>query len=160
MIDHKFLNVLNNMSSKVKDSFKKNGIIVPVKTDRGIKIENYEIVKVDQGYTIFNSWGEIETGPLNYLKTAVVIANNLAFKKLENKQLVLEDRIAGSTEFDSRLFEQRLSKSLKINDEFGINFYSIRMVEAKEKHKRHIHSINSQYDKLIFKLKMLEKSNK
>jgi hypothetical protein len=160
MDESKVTNLLHTLKSNVKDNLRKHGIVPPIKTKRGIKIDQYEIVKNQDGWTIFNQWGEAEHQFLNYLQTAILVANNLALRKYENKQVLEDDRAAGSSEFDTKLFEYRYKKSVKNNDDFGVNLYSIRLVEAKNKHKKHFYTISSAYIRMLNKIKMLEKSNK
>lgn len=160
MDETKITKLLHNLKSNVKDNLRKQGVVPPVRTKNGIKIDQFEIVKTQDGWSILNQWGEPEHRSLNYLQTAILVANNLALKKYENRQMLEDDRAAGSSEFDTKLFEYRFKKSLKNNDDFGVNLYSIRLMESKNKHKKHFDTISSAYIRMLNKIKMLEKSNK
>jgi hypothetical protein len=151
---------LHKIKDAVKTTLRNKGIVAPVKTSRGIMLENYEIVLEDTGYVVYNRIQERLYDHINYQQTAVLIANALALGKLVKDEWIINDRSAGATDFDTKLYDLRLTNSIKNKDLFGMQHYQVRLVESKLKHKTHIGSINSAYSKLITALKSLDKSNK
>jgi len=151
---------LNNIKQKVKDNLKKSGIVVPIKTNRGVKLEDYEIVLLPTGYTIYDKWGESVYSGLYYLQTAILIANALVTKRTVKDSWLIDDRTAGATDFDMMLFDTRYKNSVKRNDEFGMAHYKIRYLESKRKHNDHIRPIENAYRGILNTLKSLEKTNK
>jgi hypothetical protein len=151
---------LQTLKNKVKENLRSQGIIVPMKTDRGIKLENYEIVLENTGYTVYNKFEEKVYSNLYYLQTAVLIANALASGRTVKNEWLSDDRYAGVADFDKTLFEQRFTSSLKKKDLFGIQHYHIRLTESRLKHKNHMDSLNISYSRLLNSLRSIEKSNK
>jgi len=151
---------LQTLKNKVKENLRANGIVVPVKTERGLRLEDYEIILEQAGYVVYNRFGEKVYSNLYYLQTAVLVANALASKRTVKNEWISDDRYAGVADFDKTLFEQRFTSSLKKNDMFGIQHYHIRLTESRLKHKNHMNSLNTSYMKLLNSLKSIEKSNK
>jgi hypothetical protein len=160
MNQDELLKRLHKLQDAVKFSLRKQGLVVPIKTGRGLKLDSYEIVLTDTGYTIYNRWGEEEYQFINYLQTAVLVANCLALEKPIKPQWLMCDKQAGATDFDIKLYEDRFRKSMKKKDMFGIHHYNNRLTETKLKHKHQIRVIDSAYSTLLQSLKRIEKSNK
>jgi hypothetical protein len=154
------LNKLQSLKLVVKQSLRQKGIVVPVKTKRGLQLDDYEIVLLNDGYAILNKWKEPSHKGISYMKTAVVVANAMALKRAVKTEWLLDDKIAGYTEFDIKLFDKRYTKSAKQQDLFGMSHYSIRLSESKLKHKSHIANIDSTYLRLLNAVKSVEKSAK
>jgi hypothetical protein len=151
---------LQSLKNKVKDNLKSKGIVVPVKTSRGLKLDDYEIVLEKTGYVVYNKYNEKAYYNLYYLQTAVLIANALASGRTVRNEWVVNDRAAGVSDFDKDLFEHRLNVSLKRKDLFGIQHYHTRLTESKLKHKNYMNSLNNSYMMLLNSLKSIEKYNK
>jgi hypothetical protein len=154
------VNRLCKIKDEVKTALRKNGVVAPIKTSRGIKLEDYEIVLENNIYKIYNRWGEVEVHSINYLQTAVLLANSMALKKTPKINILSEDMQAGSAEFDCKLFEHRFKKSLRDNDVFGIQHYSVRLAETKRKYKQHFSTIENQYQRLLRTFQVPSKTNK
>jgi len=151
---------LQSLKNKVKDNLRTKGIVVPIKTVRGLKLDDYEIVLESSGYSIYDKYKEKVYFNLYYLQTAILIANALASKRTIKNEWITDDRAAGVSEFDKNLFEQRFNSSLKKKDLFGIQHYHIRLTESKIKHKTYMDSLNISYTRLLNSLRSIEKSNK
>jgi hypothetical protein len=160
MNQNELVSRLCKIKDDVKTHLKKNGVVVPVKTNKGVKLDDYEIVLESNGYRIYNRWNEVEIDNINYLQTAVLSANNLALKKQAQADLISEDMRAGAAEFDCKVFERRLKQSLANNDVFGMQHYSVRLAETKRKQKHHFKVIDNNYQRLLTTLKGLGKTNK
>lgn len=160
MNENELMNRLHKIKDEVKANLRKNGVVAPVKTSRGIKLDDYEIVLEKKGYKILNKWKEIEVDNINYLQTAVMVANSLALKKHIPSNLLFEDMKAGAADFDVRIFEQRYDKSIKNRDIFGMQHYSIRLLETKIKFKSHFSQIEKSYQRLINTMQVTRKTNK
>lgn len=151
---------LNSIKEKVKNNLRKNGVIVPIKTKRGIKLEDYEVVLGSNGYTVYDKWGEPLYQGIYYMQTAILIANSLATKRTVKDAWLVDDRIAGANDFDMELFDTRYKNSVKKSDTFGMSLYKVRYLESRRKHKDHITPIDNAYQGLLNTLKSLEKTNK
>jgi hypothetical protein len=160
MNQNELVNRLCKIKDDVKSKLKKNGVIVPVKTNKGIKIDDFEIILEDNRYRIYNRWQEVEIDNINYLQTAVLAANNLALKKQPQLDILAEDMRAGAADFDRQVFERRFKKSLATNDLFGMQHYSVQLNETKIKHKKHFSIIENNYQRLLTTLNVLGKTNK
>lgn len=154
------LDKLQSLKSAVKKDLRDKGLVVPVKTKRGLILDDYEIVLDDNGYQILDKYKEKCYSNLHYMQTAVIIANALALKRAVKTEWVLSDSVAGSSDFDLKVFERRFKKSVKENDSFGICHYQTRITETKLKHKSNLDAIDSAYLRLVNSVKSLEKSNK
>lgn len=160
MNENELLNRLNKLKDEVKANLRKNGVVTPVKTSKGIRLDDYEIILVKSGYQILNKWREVEVDNVNYLQTAVMVANSLALKKHIPSNIIFEDMKAGAAEFDVKIFEKRFDKSLKNKDMFGVQHYSIRLWETKNRFKSHFNEIDKQYKRLMNNLQASKKTNK
>ncbi len=160
MNEKELLSRLQKLKEDVKNNLKQQGVVLPVKTAKGIRLDNYEIRLEKSRYRIFNKWNEIEVDNINYLQTAVIIANNLALKKQTLDVILSEDMRAGAAEFDLKVFENRFQKSLKNHDVFGIQHYGVRMTETRRKYKHHYNAIENVYQRLLKSLKVSGKTNK
>ena len=154
------LQKLQSLKNVVKESLRKKGVVVPVKTSRGLKLDDYEIVLEESGYVIYNKFQDIAYKNLYYLQTAVLIANALALGRTVKNEWIVNDRAAGVSDFDMKLFETRYANSMKNQDIFGMGHYHTRFVESKIKHKNYMGSLNSSYYGLLNTLKSIEKSTK
>lgn len=154
------LQQLQNVKKVVKNSLRQKGIVVPVKTKRGLKLDDYEIVEDENGYHILDKWRVKCYSNIHYIQTAVLVANTMALKRTVKDEWLRHDAVAGSTDFDMKVFNRRFQSSVKNKDMFGILHYQTRLFETKLKHKSHIKEINSAYDRLLSGVKSLEKSNK
>jgi hypothetical protein len=144
---------LANMKNVVKDSLRKKGIVTPVKTKRGVKLDNYEIVLERTGYTIYDKFNEPVYERLYYLQTAILVSNSLALKREVKDKWLEVDRTAGVADFDMRLFDLRLNSSIKKQDWFGVEHYRTRFTESKIKHKVVMDELNNAYYRLVNTLK-------
>lgn len=151
---------LQSLKEKVKANLRSKGVVVPVKTAQGLKLDTYEIVLEATGYVIYDKYKEKVYYNLYYLQTAVLIANALASGRTVKNEWVTDDRAAGVSEFDKNLYEHRFNSSLKKKDLFGIQHYNTRLTESKLKHKNYMNSLNTSYMKFINSLKSFEKINK
>jgi hypothetical protein len=154
------LNKLQSLKQAVKLSLRQKGVVVPIKTKRGLQLDDYEIVLLEDGYAILDKWKEPIHKNISYMKTAVIVANAIALKRAVKPEWLQDDKIAGYTEFDIKLFDKRYTKSSKQQDVFGMSHYSIRLSESKLKHKNHIDNVNSTYLRLLNTVKSLEKTAK
>jgi hypothetical protein len=154
------LKSLNNLKDKVKNNLRKSGIVVPIKTKRGVKLEDYEVILESNGYTVYDRWGEALYSGIYYLQTAILVANTLATKRTVKDSWLIDDRTAGSNDFDMMLFDTRYKSSVKKNDTFGMGFYKTRYLESRRKHSDHIKPIENAYQGLLNTLKSFEKTNK
>jgi hypothetical protein len=160
MNQNDLVNRLCKIKDDVKSKLKKSGVVVPVKTNRGIKLDDFEIILEDNRYRIYNRWQEVEVDNINYLQTAVLAANNLALKKQVQLDILAEDMRAGAADFDRQIFEKRFKKSLAANDLFGMQHYSVQLSETKRKHKQYFTTIENNYQRLLTTLTVLGKTNK
>jgi hypothetical protein len=160
MNQKELVNRLCKVKDEVKTALRKNGVVAPIKTSRGVKLDDYEIVLENNTYKIYNRWGEIEVHSINYLQSAILMANNMALKKTPKIDILSEDMQAGSAEFDSKVFEHRFKKSLNESDVFGIQHYSVRLAETRRKYKQHFSTIENQYQRLLRTFQVLGKTNK
>lgn len=154
------LEKLQAVKGVVKKALREKGVVVPVKTSRGLKLDEFEIVEEVTGFSVLDKWKEKQYSKLYFMQTAVVIANALALNKQVKKEWVIHDAIAGSADFDLKVFDKRYQSSVKKNDGFGIDFYSTRIFETKLKFKTHIEELNSAYSRLVNSVKSLDKNNK
>jgi hypothetical protein len=160
MNQQELLDRLYKIKEDVKSQLKRNSIVVPVKTKNGIKLDEYEIVKEEGGFSIYDRYSETKYKNINYLQTAVLIANNLALNKPIKNYWIVDDLSSGSCDFDIQLYENRFKKSLKNNDIFGLNHYNSRLQETKIKKKQRFKSISSDYNQFLRNIKSQQKSNK
>lgn len=151
---------LQNVKSAVKKTLREEGVVVPIKTARGVKLDEYEIVEERDGFTILDKWSEKQYSKLYYMQTAVVVANALALNRQVKKEWLIHDSIAGSADFDLKVFDRRYQSSVKKKDSFGIDYYSTRLFETRLKFKTHMNELNSAYSRLVNSVKSLEKNNK
>jgi hypothetical protein len=154
------LQKLQSLKNTVKESLRKKGVIVPVKTKRGLKLDDYEIILEESGYVVYDKYQEKIHKNLYFLQTAVLVANSLALRKDVRNEWLTDDRTAGVADFDMKLYETRVTSSVKKKDMFGIQHYQTRLTESKLKYKNYIDSLNNSYFKLLNTLKSIEKSNK
>ncbi len=154
------LSKLQNLKTVIKDSLRKKGVVVPVKTKRGLKLDDYSIELAKDGYVVLNKWGDAVYSKLFYIKTAVLVANALALGREVRQEWINSDFKAGSTEFDVKVFDRRFISCTKKQDMFGMGHYSIRLHESKRKHKVHMDELNSWYLRLINSVKSIEKTAK
>lgn len=154
------LQKLQSLKNAVKISLRKKGVVVPIKTKTGLKLDDYEIVLEQSGYTIYDKFRDSVYKNLYYLQTAVLVANALALRKEVKNDWIIDDRTAGVADFDMKLFEYRYTSSVKKKDMFGIQHYHTRFTESKLKHTSYINSLNNSYFRLLNTLKSIEKSNK
>jgi hypothetical protein len=158
--EHQILQQLQSMKTAAKDRLRKKGIAAPVKTKRGLKIDDYEIVLEKAGYAIYDKYQDKLYKNLYYLQTAVLIANAMATRKTVKDQWILDDTAAGTSDFDMKLFDHRYTASVKKQDMFGVQHYLTRLTESKIKHKSYMNSLNNAYFMLLNTLKSIEKTNK
>ena len=151
---------LSAVSKSFKEQLKKKGVIVPVKTKKGLNIDGYRVEKNKAGFSIYNSFDIELYSNLYYIQTAVVIANCLALKKAVRPTLVQDDAKAGANEFDMELYQFRLKAALKQKDEFKIGHYQTRATESKLYYTKHINPINSAYFSLVNAIKSTAPNNK
>lgn len=154
------LQKLQSLKNVVKKSLREKGVIVPVRTSRGLKLDNYEIVLEDTGYVIYDKFQDKIYFNLYYLQTAVLLANALALGRTIKNEWIINDRTAGVADFDMHLFETRYASSVKRKDIFGMQHYHTRFTESKIKHKAYMNSLNNSYLSLLNTLKSIEKSAK
>ena len=154
------LQKLQSLKNAVKKSLREKGVVVPVKTANGLKLDDYEIVLEEAGYVIYDKFQDKLYKNLYYLQTAVLVANALALKRSVRHEWIVNDRTAGVADFDMKLFETRYSSSVKKKDIFGMTHYHTRFTESKIKHKSYMNSLNNSYMALLNTLKSIEKSNK
>lgn len=154
------LQKLQSLKNVVKDSLRKKGVVVPVKTKRGLKLDNYEIVLEDAGYVIYDKFQDKVYKNLYYQQTAVLLANAMALGRTIKNEWIINDRTAGVADFDMQLFETRYANSAKKKDIFGMTHYHTRFTESRIKHKSYMSSLNNAYFGLLNTLKSIEKSNK
>lgn len=154
------LQKLETVKSAVKKSLREQGVVVPVKTDKGVKIDQYEIVESPTGFNILDKWHEPQYSNIYFMQTAVVVANALALNRAVKREWLIHDAIAGSADFDLKVFDRRYQSSVKKKDFFGIEYYRTRLTETKLKYKSHMNELNSAYSRLINGIKSLEKNNK
>lgn len=154
------LNKLQNLKTAIKDSLRKKGMVVPVKTKRGLKLDDYTIELAQDGYVILNKWGDAVYSKLFYIKTAVLVANALALRREVKQEWITSDFKAGTTEFDVKVFDRRFISCTKKQDMFGMGHYSIRLSESRRKHKVYMDQLNNAYLRLLNGVKSLEKTAK
>lgn len=154
------LEKLQAVKGAVKQSLREKGVVVPVKTARGIKLDDFEIVEEATGFSVLDKWKERQYSKLYFMQTAVVVANALALNQAVKREWLLHDSIAGSADFDLKVFDRRYQSSVKKKDSFGIDYYSTRLFETKLKFKSHIDELNSAYSRLVNSVKSLDKNNK
>lgn len=160
MKEDQVLQKLQSLKNVVKQSLRTKGVIVPVKTKRGLKLDNYEIVLEDTGYVIYDKFQDKVYFNLYYLQTAILIANALALGRTVKNEWIIDDRTAGVADFDMKLYETRYFSSVKKKDIFGMTHYHTRFTESKIKHQNYFSSLNSAYHGLLNTLKSIEKSTK
>ncbi len=151
---------LQSLKNAVKKSLREKGVVVPVKTSKGLKLEDYEIVLEDAGYVIYDRFQDKIYKNLYYLQTAILVANALATGRTIRNEWLVNDKTAGVADFDMKLFEARYSSSAKKKDIFGMTHYQTRLTESRIKYKNYIASLNNSYHGLLNTLKSIEKSNK
>jgi hypothetical protein len=151
--EHELITKLSTVSKSIKDQLKKKGVVVPVKTKRGISLDDYAITKKVTGYTVENKYGDAVYENLYYVQTAVVLANSLALKKAIRPDLVLDDAKAGANEFDLMLYKHRLKSAINKQDEFKMGHYQTRAIESDLLYKKHFTSINSAYQSIMNAIK-------
>lgn len=154
------LNKLQSLKTVIKDSLRKKGIVVPVKTKRGLKLEDYSIELERDGYVVLDKWSNVIYKNLYYIKTAVLVANALALRREVRQEWITSDFKAGTTEFDVKVFDRRYTSCTKKQDIFGMGHYSIRLSESRRKHKVHMDELNSAYLRLLNSVKSIEKTAK
>lgn len=160
MKQHQVLEKLQAVKGAVKKSLREKGVVVPVKTKHGIKLDDYEIVEEITGFSVLDRWKEKQYSKLYFMQTAVVVANALALNQQVKKEWLLHDSIAGAADFDLKVFDKRYQSSVKKKDGFGMDYYTTRLFETKLKFKSHIEVLNSAYSRLVNSVKSLEKNNK
>lgn len=160
MNQKQLLQKLQKVKTSVKKTLREEGIVVPIKTSRGVKLDDYEIIEDATGFTILDKWREKQYSNLYYMKTAVIVANALALNRQVKKEWLIHDSLAGSADFDLKVFDRRYQSSVKRGDYFGVDYYSTRLFETRLKHKVHMEELNSAYSRLVNGMKSLEKNNK
>lgn len=160
MKQHQVLEKLQAVKGAVKKSLREKGVVVPVKTSHGIKLDDFEIVEDATGFSVLDKFKEKQYSKLYFVQTAVVIANALALNRQVKREWVIHDAIAGSADFDLKVFDKRYQSSVKKKDGFGIDFYSTRIFETRLKFKTHMEELNSAYSRLVTSVKSLDKNNK
>ncbi len=151
---------LSAVSKSIKEQLKKKGVIVPVKTKDGVRIEDYLVKQTPKGYAVLNKFGNSLYENLYYIQTAIIIANTLALKKSVRQSLTEDDMKAGVNEFDLLLYKQRLKTAIKQQDEFKMGHYQTRLTESQLLYKRHMDPINSAYTTLMNAVKSPASNNK
>jgi hypothetical protein len=151
---------LQSLKTAVKENLRTKGVIVPVKTANGLKLDSYEVVLEVTGNAVYDKYQDRIYKNLHYLQTAVLVANSLALRRPVRDEWINDDKYAGVADFDKKLFEVRYNNSLKKKDLFGIHHYYTRLTESKIKHKTYMASLNNAYYRLLNGIKSVEKTNK
>ena len=154
------LEKLKSLKLAVKKDLREKGLVVPIKTPRGLKLDDFEIIEESTGFTIVDKWNETQYNNLYFMQTAVIVANALALNRSVKREWLLHDSLAGSANFDMKLFDKRYQTSVKKQDGFGIDYYGTRLFETRLRYKSHIDVLNSTYLRMLSEIKSLEKNNK
>lgn len=142
---------LTQLNKDVKETLKRQGLIVPIKKDDvTIQLDKFLIKKISNGfYNILNKNGHEIISGINLPQTAVIIANKLALGKWIDIDLLHYDKKYGFAVFDELSHKRSFNNSLKKREydraEIMQNKYSI----AKHKKDHYKRLIVNDYQKLL-----------
>lgn len=105
---------IQELAKKVKNDFRRKGVIIPTRNDKGtIRVGKYLIKrKENEFYAVVSVDGEVMADQLNLPQTAALIANQLALKQQFDKQLVERDREYGYACFEDQLYNRAKERML------------------------------------------------
>jgi hypothetical protein len=99
-----------SLASEVKEDLRSRGIVVPISTKNGVKLGNYTVIKLENGfYSVVDIRGRVVHDKINLPQTALLIANDLALGKWGNISLLEVDKEYGFSDFE-RTNYRRLSE--------------------------------------------------
>jgi hypothetical protein len=139
---------LEQVSKTVRDSFRRRGIVIPVKTNNGsIAMGRYRIENKDDGfYAVLNQRDEIVVDKINLPQTAALIANDLELGRLVNDWLVETDKQYGYSLFEETLYAMRIKKSARDLASFEIAL--TKGTFFKKRREYYQNSIVQRFEKL------------
>lgn len=139
---------LKNLTRKIKDDFRKKGVVIPVKKEDGsIKVGQYLIQHKDNGfYAVVSVDGEVMADQINLPQTAAIVANHLALKNFLNKDIIEKDREYGYAYFEYQLYQRAKERSLTYPDYFDVKISKFE--DSGEQADFYKHQIQIQFDKL------------
>jgi hypothetical protein len=106
-----------DLTAGIKQEFRAKGIVLPTRTNRGIKLDNYSVVKNDDDYySILTSTDEVVFDKINLSYTAIVIANTLALGQTVDPKLIENDRQHGYQTFEEDNYRRMVAVHTKKKD--------------------------------------------
>lgn len=131
-----------SLSKEVKDSFRKRGIVIPVKNeDDSISLGSYTVVKDNQGfYKIYDYRKEVVVERINLPQTAIMLANGLALGKFLDNKLLSKDQKYGYALFEETLHKNKTKKN--------VDLHLAKLSSARAKREYYQHDINISFEKL------------
>jgi hypothetical protein len=139
---------LKNLTRKVRDDFRRKGIVLPAKKDDGsIKVGQYLIQRKDNDfYAVISVDGEVMADQINLPQTAAVVANHLALKNCLDKDILDKDREYGYSYFEYQLYQRAKERSLTDLDYFDVKVSKFE--DSREQADFYKQQILARFDKL------------
>lgn len=139
----------SKLAFKVKQDFKKKGIVIPSKLDDGsIQVGDYLVVKQDSFFYVKDKSKICMAGPLNLAKTAIVIANDLALGRTLDYNLIERDKWYGYKLFDEQTAIHVADRARKDKDWDRSDYSLYKASLASEKKKSYKRDIDLRFNKL------------
>ncbi len=139
------------LNKTVKDSLKKQGVVVPLKKEDGtIQLGKYLIQKVSSGfYNILDYKGREIVHGINLPQTAVIVANKLALGKWIDTDILQQDKKYGFAYFDEIIYKKSQTTSLKKKNYDRAEIMQNKFSVAKHKKEYYKNIITLDYRKLL-----------
>lgn len=110
------LNRLRLISDQVQDSFRKKGMVIPVKNADGTVSVGFYLIRKTKGFYVIEDFaGEVVVDKINLPQSAVILANSLALGRALDREIKNADQNYGFAEFEERLHNSIAEKHIKTN---------------------------------------------
>lgn len=108
---------VSELTAGIKQEFRAKGIVLPTRNSRGIRLDNYTVIKnIDEYYSILNSVDLVIYDNINLSYTAIVMANSLALGQLADPNLIEYDRQYGYQTFEEDNYRRMVAVHNKKKD--------------------------------------------
>jgi len=142
---------VKQLGKDVKEQLKRQGIVVPSKTQDGlIQVGHYTIKKTKAGfYTILNYRNDPVVEFINLPQTAALLANKLALGKWIDDELLTADRGYGHALFEEELHLTLAERNIKSNNLDRADVMYTKFNISKHRKEQHRKTIFNGFDKLM-----------
>ena len=108
---------VSDLTAGIKQEFRAKGIVLPTRNSRGIRLDNYTVIKnINDDYSILNSADVVVYDKINLSYTAIVIANSLALGQIADPIIIENDRQYGYQTFEEDNYRRMVAVHNKKKD--------------------------------------------